>query len=105
MIVFGPGSHHVGPELLFGLPRGPLQVIVLDSGSGVWSDALWAACLARPRPAFPRDALPEVGCDTATGKGEDYHAIHGRWGSVSMTHSTSNTMDPARIAAKLKEAC
>src|SRR5262245_6089830 len=76
-----------------------------DSGSGVWTDALWEACLRGPRPAFPLDALPQVGCDTATGKGEDYHAIHGRWGSVSVAHSTSNTMDPARIAAKLKEAC
>ncbi len=76
-----------------------------DTGSGVWSDALWAACLDRPQPAFPLDQLPQIGCDTATGKGEDYHAIHGRWGSVSVAHSTSNTMDPARIAAKLKEAC
>jgi hypothetical protein len=75
-----------------------------DTGSGVWSDALWAACLDRPRPAFPRDSLPEIGCDTATGKGDDWHAIHSRWGSVSVAHSTSNTMDPARIGARLKEA-
>src|SRR5262249_7995189 len=61
--------------------------------------------LDRPRPAFPLGQVPQLGCDTATGKGEDYHAIHGRWGSVSVAHSTSNTMDPARITARLKEAC
>src|SRR5262249_1763122 len=75
-----------------------------DSGSGVWTDALWEACLRGPRPSFPLETLPQVGCDTATGKGEDYHAIHGRWGSVSVCHSTSNTMTPERIFARLKEA-
>ena len=83
---------------------GPRPRLWPDTGSGVWSDALWAACLDRPPPAFPLDQLPQLGCDCAMGKGEDYHAIHGRWGSVSVAHSTSNTMNPARITAKLKEA-
>src|SRR5262249_54470377 len=68
-----------------------------DRGAGVWSEALWAACLRGPAPEFPLGLLPEVGCDTATGKGEDFHAIHARWGAVSVHHETSNTMDPVRI--------
>jgi hypothetical protein len=72
-----------------------------DTGSGVWSPALWDACLYEPPPLpFPR--MPEIGCDCATGKGEDYHAIHARWGPVSLYHETSNTMDPARIFARLR---
>jgi hypothetical protein len=53
-----------------------------ESSSGVWSDAVWAACTdpRRERPAFPLDKLPEVGCDMATGKGDDYHAIHAHLG-------------------------
>src|SRR4051794_31936489 len=30
MVVFRPGSPHMGSELLLGLPRGTLQVIVLE---------------------------------------------------------------------------
>ena len=39
----------------------------------------------------------------ATGKGEDYWAMHCRWGAVSLRHETSNTMDPARIFSRLKD--
>lgn len=76
-----------------------------SSGAGVWSDALWTAALTRPLPAnWPVDALPQIGCDTATGKGEDFHAIHTRWGAVSLFHETANTMDPRRICQRLKAA-
>jgi hypothetical protein len=73
-----------------------------DAGSGVWSPALWDACLREP-PPLPFPGLPEVGCDCATGKGEDYHAIHARWGPVSVHHETGNTMDPARVGGRLRE--
>jgi hypothetical protein len=80
-----------------------------DTGCGVWSDALFAACLSGPTPPFPTNGdLPEIGCDTATGKGEDFHAIHARWGKVSIHHETGNTMNPQRIGNRLKlvaQAC
>jgi hypothetical protein len=73
-----------------------------DAGSGVWSPALWDACLCEaPPPPFPGE--PEIGCDCATGKGEDWHAIHVRWGPVSLHHETGNTMDPARVGGRLKQ--
>ncbi|HEX5272171.1 MAG TPA: hypothetical protein VFW33_16860 [Gemmataceae bacterium] len=73
-----------------------------DTGSGVWSPALWDACLREP-PPFPFPGTPEIGCDCATGKGDDYHAIHARWGPASVHHETSNTMEPARIFERLKD--
>jgi hypothetical protein len=76
-----------------------------DSGSGVWSDTLFAACVALKPPPFPLDQLPRVGCDCATGKGADFHSIHARWGGVSLHHETANTMAPNRIAQRLREVC
>jgi hypothetical protein len=83
-----------------------------DDGSGVWSPAVWEACLQLPPDGapglarlYPPGALPELGVDCATGKGDDYFALHGRWGPVSVLHETSNTMDPARIFARIKAAC
>lgn len=83
-----------------------------DSGGGVWSPALFDACCALPsdgvlglRRLFPLTELPQIGVDCATGKGEDYHAIHARWGVVSVHHETSNTMDPARILGRVKAVC
>ena len=75
-----------------------------DTGTGVWSPALFEACIDRPCPAFQLHLLPEIGADMATGKGEDYHAIHCRWGAVSVRHESSNTMDPAHITARLRDA-
>ncbi len=74
-----------------------------DTGDGVWSLALWQACLRPGQAAFPPVAPPQIGCDCATGKGDDYHAIHGRWGAWSLHHETANTMDPVRICGRLKE--
>src|SRR5262252_2476666 len=72
-----------------------------DQGNGVWSPALFEACCQGPEPSIPVDCLPEIGCDCATGKGDDFHAIHARWGAVSIHHETSNTMDPSRIYDRL----
>jgi hypothetical protein len=76
-----------------------------DVGDGVWSPALFEACLQRLPDNWWHgllDLLPEIGCDTATGKGGDYVGIHDRWGPVSIDHETSNTMDPVRIYEKLQ---
>ncbi len=75
-----------------------------DAGDGVWSPSLFEACLRGPCPAFPLNQLPQIGADMATGKGDDYYALHCRWGAVSVRHETSNTMDPARITARIKDA-
>jgi hypothetical protein len=74
-----------------------------DSGAGVWSDALFEACLAGPRPPFPPDDPPEIGADMSTGKGEDYWSGVARWGTVALREHTSNTMDAVRIWAALKD--
>ena len=73
-----------------------------ESGQGVWSPALWDAVRDRTNPPG-LDQLPQVGCDTATGHGEDWMAIHARWGGTSYHHETANTMVPARIGGRLKE--
>lgn len=75
-----------------------------DTGDGVWGPALWEAVKDRS-PVFNLTRLPEIGCDCSMGKGEDWYAAHGRWGTASVHHETANTMDPARIGARLKEVC
>lgn len=76
-----------------------------DEGGGVWGPALFDSCLTAVEPAFPAERLPQVGCDCAQGKGEDFHAIHARWGAVSILHETANTMDAVRIVEGLRNAC
>jgi hypothetical protein len=76
-----------------------------QKGKGIWTDSLFAACLREPAPDFPQDVLPCVGCDTATGQGQDFMAIHARWGNRSWHHETSNTMDAVTIAGRLREVC
>ena len=76
-----------------------------DQGCGVWSPALWAACFPPAEPAIPLCRLPEVGVDCSMGRGEDFFALHARWGPVSLYHETSNVMDCVRIFARVKEAC
>lgn len=75
-----------------------------DEGTGLWSDVLWAVCCERPLPLWPHEP-PELGVDCAQGKGDDFHAIHTRWGAASIAHETSNTMDPKRIFERIKECC
>lgn len=76
-----------------------------DAGAGVWSPALFEACLKDSGQRFPVDRPPQLGCDCSTGKGDDYFALHGRWGAVSVHHETSNTMDPLRIFERVKAGC
>jgi hypothetical protein len=71
---------------------------------GVWSEALFNACLRR-QDRFEMAAIPEVGCDTAMGKADDFHAVHGRWWGTSLIHETSNTMDPVQIAEHIRKTC
>jgi hypothetical protein len=75
-----------------------------DAEDGVWSPSLWESVKGKVLP-YPKGGLPELGVDCATGKGEDWFALHGRWGPASVCHETANTMDPARIFARVKEAC
>ena len=75
-----------------------------DAGGGVWSPALWQACFPPVTPPFPLNLLPEIGVDCSQGKGEDYFALHCRWGAVSLHHETSNTMDAVRIASRVRLA-
>jgi hypothetical protein len=76
-----------------------------DTGAGVWSPALWQACFPLYEPPLPLDRLPEIGCDCSMGKGEDFYALHCRWGAVSLYHETSNVMDAVRIASRIRLAC
>ncbi len=75
-----------------------------DTGSGVWGPALFDSCFPAVDPLFPLDRFPQIGCDCAQGKGEDFHAIHARWGAVSFHHETANTMDAVRIVERLRDA-
>jgi hypothetical protein len=76
-----------------------------DTGDGVWSPALFEACLKGPCPPYPVSVLPRLGIDCSTGKGEDFVGFHGRWGAVSVLADTSNTMDAVRIFGHAKEHC
>lgn len=72
-----------------------------DISEGVWSEALWRACLVqRPLPAYP--LLPRIGCDVAR-FGDDRTAFHLRWGSCSMHHESHNGWDTMRTAGRLIE--
>ncbi len=76
-----------------------------EGGSGVWSAPLWESTLVGPEPAFPVDGtLPQIGCDCAQGKGEDYHAVFARWGRVALFCETANVMDEVRIKEHLRDA-
>lgn len=74
-------------------------------GDGVWSNDLFEACCVQGAYTFPLTVLPEVGCDTAQGKAADWHAIHARWAARSVSHETSNTMDPEAIKGRLRVVC
>jgi hypothetical protein len=74
-----------------------------DTGTGVWGDALFDACVRGPCPAWPLSQLPEIGCDTSMGKGDDFFSISAHWGPASWHHEASNTMDAVRIYGRLKE--
>lgn len=71
---------------------------------GVWSDAIWAVTLELNASPFDLSTLPEIGADTAR-YGDDYTAIHERWGVHSLHHERHNGWDVKRIAHRLKERC
>lgn len=59
---------------------------------GVWSDALWRLASEGDRDKriiVPLDAIPEIGCDVAR-FGDDFTAIHVRWGNTSFHHESAN---------------
>ncbi len=76
-----------------------------EAGAGVWSPALWRACFPLHEPALDPRFLPQIGVDCAQGKGQDYYALHARWGAVSLYHETSNTMDAVHIQNRIVMAC
>lgn len=76
-----------------------------DTGNGVWSPSLWEMCFPEVEPALPLHRLPEIGVDCSMGKGQDYFALHCRWGAVSLYHETANTMDAVQIQARVQLAC
>jgi hypothetical protein len=101
-----PGSSkYIRPAPLF---QARAMGVWPDTGDGVWSPSVWEACVKRPAAEVPSlhplTQLPEIGADCATGHGDDYFALHVRWGPVSVYHETSNTMNPARIFERLKLA-
>jgi hypothetical protein len=98
-----PGSgrwHRCGPLMeCRALGRWP------SAGSfGVWSDALWQqAARAQPEDYDPR-TLPVLGCDVAR-QGENYTALHGRWGRTSWHHERHNGWTTDRTAGRLRQLC
>src|SRR5436305_1803076 len=62
---------------------------------GVWSDLLFATAEGLLLDLPPWHVLPEIGCDPAR-FGDDFTAIHVRWGCCSMAHERHNGWDTAR---------
>jgi len=87
-----------GPEF-----QGRAMGLWPDEGGGVWGPPLVEACLTGRPPDFALGEVPQLGCDTATGKGGDFCSRHGRWGAVSLLHESSNTMKPEVIYDRLQE--
>lgn len=72
-----------------------------SQATGVWSDALWrSACSTRLE--FPLGVLPAIGCDVAR-FGDDWTAIHCRWGGCSLRHESHNGWSTSQTAGRLKE--
>lgn len=70
---------------------------------GVWSDALWQSAV-RGGLEIPLDGAtaPEVGCDVAR-FGDDWTAIHVRWGNVSVHHESHNGWPVTATVGRLKQ--
>lgn len=72
---------------------------------GVWSEALWKLASVLYAGLWPPpEELPELGVDLAT-FGDDYSAIHGRWGPVSLHHERHNGWLPDAVAGRAKLLC
>ena len=69
---------------------------------GVWSERAWRLASAK-RPWTPdQSILPQVGCDPAR-YGDDYTAMHTRWGGRSLRHERHNGWDTVRTLERLKD--
>lgn len=71
---------------------------------GVWSDMLWRAAERSgvdPLTYHTQETL-QLGCDVAR-HGDDWTAIHVRWGCCSLAHERGNGWDTVRTAGRLME--
>jgi hypothetical protein len=69
---------------------------------GVWSESLWDAACRGGLTFDPLTTLPEIGSDVAR-FGDDFTAIHVRWGPCSISHEEHNGWSTVRTAGRLKE--
>lgn len=69
---------------------------------GVWSDRAWRLALMMILEPPPIDQLPQIGCDVALW-GDDYTAMHVRWGCHSLHHERHNGWEYDETADRLKE--
>lgn len=68
---------------------------------GVWSDRLWQAAETAKLTYHTQETL-QLGCDVAR-HGDDWTAIHVRWGCCSLAHERGNGWDTVRTAGRLME--
>jgi hypothetical protein len=88
--------YRAGPELESrALGQWPSQ-----STYGVWSESAWKLCLVERPLRPPPDKWPEIGCDVAR-FGDDFTAIHVRWGGTSLHHERHNGWDTGTTANQL----
>lgn len=71
---------------------------------GVWSDHAFSLAESLVLELPPPEVLPEIGCDVAR-FGDDFTAIHTRWGRVSVAHERHNGWDLERTTGRLKRLC
>lgn len=71
---------------------------------GVWSDRAWKLATGLSDHEPDLSVLPEIGCDVAR-HGDDYTAIHVRWGHLSLHHERHNGWEYQQTAERLKELC
>jgi len=71
---------------------------------GVWSLHAWKCALRGIEWKPGLSVYPEIGCDPA-GKGDDYAAIHARWGPCSIHHERHNGWTHKQLASRLKMLC
>lgn len=104
-----PPSSITGKPGLWYRPGGEFMCHVLGqwptTGENVWSELLFNVCCQPSTLPLPVEAIPRLGCDTSQGRSGDWTSIHGQFGHLSLLHTSSNTMDPIRIAGALRQAC
>jgi hypothetical protein len=73
-----------------------------QSTYGVWSERAWRLALVPQLRAVDLAVLPQLGCDPAR-HGDDYTAIHTRWGHKSLRHERHNGWESPRTLERLKD--